>query len=61
MGEEVHLTLDRKEFDLIVMALKIYEKVTDDRAVKVEILKLVEKLSKHILEKQGEQEEQQDK
>mgnify|MGYP000082393450 CR=1 FL=1 len=56
MGEEtVYLTLDRKEFDLIVMALKIYEKVTDDRAVKVEILKLIEKISKNVTEKQEEQ------
>lgn len=56
MGEEaVYLTLDRKEFDLIIMALKIYEKVTDDRAVKVEILKLIEKISKNIPEKQEEQ------
>ncbi|MCS7366007.1 MAG: hypothetical protein NDF54_11275 [archaeon GB-1867-035] len=56
MGEEiVYLTLDRREFDLIVMALKIYEKVTDDRAVKVEILKLIEKISKKVTEKQEEQ------
>jgi len=56
LGEEtVYLTLDRKEFDLIVMALKIYEKVTDDRAVKVEILKLIEKISKNVTEKQEEQ------
>jgi len=56
LGEEiVYLTLDRREFDLIVMALKIYEKVTDDRAVKVEILKLIEKISKKVTEKQEEQ------
>lgn len=56
MSEEaVYLTLDRKEFDLIIMALKIYEKVTDDRAVKVEILKLIEKISKNIPEKHEEQ------
>lgn len=56
MGEEVvYLTLDRGEFDLIVVALKIYEKVTDDRSVKVEILKLIEKISKNVVEKREEE------
>lgn len=52
--EKIVVTMKRKTLDIIIMALKVYEKVTDERVVKGEISEILKRLSTFANEKKNE-------
>jgi len=44
-GEKIIITLNRKTLNTIIMALKVYERIADERSIKDEISEITKKLS----------------